>query len=364
MHTTDNQFGFKKSHSTDLCVYGLKEIVNIYKQHSSPLFICFLDASKAFDKLNYWLLFDKLIKRNIPVFFIKILAYWYSSQHISVQWGNTLSVTFTVSNGVKQGGILSPMFFNIYMDDLSKYLNDASVGCMVNSCVLNHFIYADDMCVVAPSAKALQLLLDVCIDYAEQHGIVYNKKKSVCMCMKSRKYKLLNIPSVKLGDTVLIYVETYKYLGCIINCLLNDNDDIKRTLRGIYARSNMLSRKFYNCSDETKRFLFQTYCTNFYCIQLWWFYNQESLRKVRVAFNNSFRYLMGYDRRCSASGMFVGANIDAFDILRRKVVFNFTNRLQASNNKLIVILYKYRQLYPLPSVCEFYRTMYTNAFRI
>ncbi len=178
-----------------------------------------MDASKAFDKLNYWLLFDKLIKRNIPVFFIKILAYWYSSQHISVQWGNTLSVTFTVSNGVKQGGILSPMFFNIYMDDLSKYLNDASVGCMVNSCVLNHFIYADDMCVVAPSAKALQLLLDVCIDYAEQHGIVYNKKKSVCMCMKSRKYKLLNTPSVKLGDTVLIYVETYKYIGCIINCL-------------------------------------------------------------------------------------------------------------------------------------------------
>ncbi len=73
---------------------------------------------------------------------------------------------------------------------------------------------------------------------------------------------------------------------------------------------------------------------------------------------------MGYDRRYSVSGMFVGANIDAFDTLRRKVVFNFTNRLQASNNKLIVIICKYRQLYPLPSVYKFYRTMYTNAFRI
>ncbi len=120
---------------------------------------------------------------------------------------------------------------------------------------------------------------------------------------------------------------------------MSDNDDIKRTLRGIDARSNMLSRKLYYCSDEIKRFLFQTYCTNFYCIQLWWFYNQESLCKVRVAFNNSFRYFMGYDRRCNGSSMFVSVNIDAFDTLMRKVVFNFTNCLPASNNKLIVILY-------------------------
>ena len=70
--TTDNQFGFKKGHSTDMCVYAFKEIVNIYKHHSSPIFVRFLDASKAFDKIYHWLLFNKLIKRNVPLFFVKV----------------------------------------------------------------------------------------------------------------------------------------------------------------------------------------------------------------------------------------------------------------------------------------------------
>ena len=70
--TTDNQFGFKKKLSTDMCVYAFKEIINIYKKHSSPLFICFLDASKAFDKINYWSLFDKLINRKVPLFIVKL----------------------------------------------------------------------------------------------------------------------------------------------------------------------------------------------------------------------------------------------------------------------------------------------------
>ena len=169
------------------------------------------------------------------------------------------------------------------MDDLSICLNDTGIGCNINGYILNHFVYADDMCLVASSAKGLQTLLDKCITYTQLHGIVYNSKKSVCMCIKSSKYKLVNLPSVKLGEQILQYVTTYKYLGCIINGMLNDNDDIKRTLRGIYARANMLSRKFYHCSFDTKRLLFQTYCTNFYCTQLWWSYTQESLRKVCVA---------------------------------------------------------------------------------
>ena len=70
----------------------------------------------------------------------------------------------------------------------------------------------------------------------------------------------------------------------------------------------MLIRRFYNCSNSVKKLLFKTYCTNFYCAQLWWFYSAEAFLKVRTAFNNSFRHLMGYSRRCSASGMFVDNN--------------------------------------------------------
>ena len=57
--TSDYQFGFKSHHSTDLCIYTLKEIVEYYKSHSTSVYKCFMDASKAFDRVNHWTLFKK-----------------------------------------------------------------------------------------------------------------------------------------------------------------------------------------------------------------------------------------------------------------------------------------------------------------
>ena len=58
--TTDNQFGLKEGHSTDHCIFALKNILQYYKSNNSPVYSCFLDASKAFDRVNYWTLFRKV----------------------------------------------------------------------------------------------------------------------------------------------------------------------------------------------------------------------------------------------------------------------------------------------------------------
>ena len=63
LSTSDNQFGFKSSHSTDLCIYTLKEFIDYYKSRGTTVYITFLDASKAFDRIDHWLLFNKMIKR-------------------------------------------------------------------------------------------------------------------------------------------------------------------------------------------------------------------------------------------------------------------------------------------------------------
>ena len=119
------------------------------------------------------------------------------------------------------------------------------------------------MCILAPSVKALQYLLNICCDYAEAHDITYNTNKSVCMHIKCTMFKMRVAPSVYLGGNIMLYVCKYKYLGCIITDTLRDDDDIKRTIRGIYARSNMRMRKFYNCSSHVNKFVFKTYCTTF-----------------------------------------------------------------------------------------------------
>ena len=59
LYSSNYQFGFKPKHSTDLCIYSLKEVIEFYKSQSSSVYVCFMDASKAFDRVNHWTLFKK-----------------------------------------------------------------------------------------------------------------------------------------------------------------------------------------------------------------------------------------------------------------------------------------------------------------
>ena len=73
--TNDNQFGFKRSHSTNLCVDALTELIEYFKSQSTSICVAFLDVSKAFDKISHWTLFKKNIDRNVAIYLVKILCY-------------------------------------------------------------------------------------------------------------------------------------------------------------------------------------------------------------------------------------------------------------------------------------------------
>ena len=75
LKTKDNQFGFKPNHSIDMSVF-LKQVASSYVSRDTPVFAVFLDAAKAFDKVDHDLLFKKLIFRNVPLYFIGLLRYW------------------------------------------------------------------------------------------------------------------------------------------------------------------------------------------------------------------------------------------------------------------------------------------------
>ena len=123
-----------------------------------------------------------------------------------------LSSMFPMAS-VIQGGILSPLFFNLHMDRLSVTLSETKVGCALGKTMVNHLAYADDLVILSPSVKGLQKLLNICSEYGEEHDIMFNHKKTECMYFPVKGRALINIPNVFLNAHLLRWVTKYKYLG-------------------------------------------------------------------------------------------------------------------------------------------------------
>ena len=91
----------------------MKNIISRYINRGSSVLGCFLDASKAFDLVNHEVLLQKLLKRGLPLPVVRFLSSWYHDQQMSVRWEQSLSSSFCVSNGVRQGSVLSPVLFSV-----------------------------------------------------------------------------------------------------------------------------------------------------------------------------------------------------------------------------------------------------------
>jgi len=114
----------------------------------------------AFDKRNHSALFMKLMDRLIPVQVLSILDNWFAMCLSRVKWDSAFLRFYELNTGVRQGGVLSPYLFSIFIDDFVKYVNKANVWCRIRAICTAVFLYADDVILLAPSVCALQSLLD------------------------------------------------------------------------------------------------------------------------------------------------------------------------------------------------------------
>ena len=105
----------KKGHSTTLCTLGYKEVISHYVNNNTSVYSCLLDVSKAFDRVHLGKLFSILLHTDIPTTVVRLYVDSYSRQKARVGWNNIMSEYLSVSNGVKQGGVLSSMLFSLYI---------------------------------------------------------------------------------------------------------------------------------------------------------------------------------------------------------------------------------------------------------
>ena len=95
-----------------------------------------LQFVKSFDRVNHKTLFSILEKRNLPPTLLRFIWSWYKEQSCTVKWNSCSSLPFGVSNGVRQGGVLSPILFTVYLDELLQHLAQLDTGCHLG----HHFV--------------------------------------------------------------------------------------------------------------------------------------------------------------------------------------------------------------------------------
>ena len=105
-------------------------------------------------------------------------VYW---SNIRVKLNDCISHVYAVSNCVKQGGVMSPLLFNLYVQDLIECLDRKGLGCHMGNYFSGCLVYADDITLVAPSAAALNVILKVCGLYATGHDITFNSDNTKLM---------------------------------------------------------------------------------------------------------------------------------------------------------------------------------------
>ena len=112
----------------------MNEVTNYFKRRGTAVTACLLDCSKAFDKCRFDMFFSKLISRGFPPIVVRVLVFIYEEQAGWVKLGGRRSSSFRLSNGTRQGSVLSPVLFSVYLDDLLKEQRGLELGCNIGGC--------------------------------------------------------------------------------------------------------------------------------------------------------------------------------------------------------------------------------------
>lgn len=272
----DHQSGFRKDHSTNDMIFSTRQMVEKSLEQNSPLCIAFVDISKAFDSVNRNLLFKILERLNCPLKLLQILKSLHESTSASVYIEGEATKSFEVKTGVKQGCVLAPMLFLLYMHAITDNVSNANIGGVdirfrsdsnmfdrrglkaknkVKTNRIDQLLFADDCALFAKTPAELQTILDVFVKSAKEFGLQVNEQKTEVM--------FINCPpsNITINSNVIKTVSNFKYLGSIISQNADINTEVKHRINAAsqaFGRLYVKVWKPHNLSMKTKLLIYKT----------------------------------------------------------------------------------------------------------
>ena len=253
----DSQLGFRAKRGTIEAVTQLHILGERMMEKQKSLYVCFIDYTKAFDRIKHHKLIQILLDKGIPKEEIKIIGNLYWSQKAKVRIGDQYTEEFEVKKGVRQGCILSPILFNIYSEELINYALESYNGVKVNGVSYTNIRFADDTAVIAETEEELQNMMTSIVNTCDEYGMELNAKKTKTMVVTKSKD---NVCKIKVKGKDLEQVKKFRYLGTMISEDGKSLVEVKRRIaiaKDAFWKYGELLRN--NISIKTKKKILQCY---------------------------------------------------------------------------------------------------------
>ena len=264
---SDMQCAFKAKHSTATCTYVVKEVAQYYINGGSDVYACFLDATKAFDRVQFSRLFEVLIDRRVHPIDLRLLLDLYKRQSCRTRWKGGTSPYFSVGNGIRQGSVISPVLFCAYLDILLLSLEEQKIGCHVGNKFYGCTAYADDIVLMSPTLSGLSSMLKQCDEYSQKYHLKFNASKS--MCMRFGRLLPTDLPEINFSGAPITWVNQAKHLGNVLTYNLSEQSEINYKRGDLAGRVNSLKAKLPLTDDSISIKLFTSQCCHLYGCEIW-----------------------------------------------------------------------------------------------
>lgn len=224
----EDQFGFRKGVGTREAIGSLRVLSERSIQHGLNLYVCYVDYEKAFDRIDWIKLMRALRRVGVDWKERRLIGNLYMGQSVRIRLEGELTEPGQIGRGVRQGCPLSPLLFNIYIEEvIRETMEGLDRGVKVGGQLIPALRFADDQAMIADSQKTLQELMDRLAAVSDNYGMRINIKKTKVMVISKVEGKKVNI--TVYGEKIE-QVNDFCYLGSIITAEGRCGQDIRRRI--------------------------------------------------------------------------------------------------------------------------------------